>query len=167
MKKLLAVATIGVVGYLVVKKIKERKDNDVVEVNEEMKNEEVVENAEEEIVVDNDEAIEVEIVDNMEVEENNVFNKIKDLVKAPIKLLIKAFGIVGKILVNINDKLEENARKEIEYYKNEYVYKDDIMHKVLDFLDEIRLSVRIYVVTMNRYMMLGILAICNLLNKLI
>ena len=67
MKKLLAVATIGVVGYLVVKKIKERKNNDVVEVNEEMENEEVVENVVEE-------QPEVEVVDNVEEEivpENN------------------------------------------------------------------------------------------------
>jgi hypothetical protein len=49
MKKLLAVATIGAVGYLVVKKIKERKNkevmreaNDIIEEANELVNEEVV-----------------------------------------------------------------------------------------------------------------------------
>ena len=47
MKKLLAVATIGLVGYVVVKKIRERKNNevevnDIIEKAEELVNEEVV-----------------------------------------------------------------------------------------------------------------------------
>ena len=93
MKKLLAVATIGVVGYLVVKKIKERKNNDVVEVNEEMENEEVVENVVEENL--NEEAeVEEEVVgkvmnDNIEgVAENN---EGKDLVMQFVELAAEIY----------------------------------------------------------------------------
>jgi uncharacterized protein HemX len=74
MKKLLAVATIGVVGYLVVKKLRERKNNEV-EVNEEVETTEteVVENVEEEITVDNDEeTIREEIIDEIINSVNNI-----------------------------------------------------------------------------------------------
>ena len=75
MKKLLAVATIGVVGYLVVKKL--RNKNEEVEVNEEMEVEtietEVVENVEEEVTVDNDEeTIREEIIDEIINSVNNI-----------------------------------------------------------------------------------------------
>ena len=132
MKKLLAVATIGVVGYLVVKKIKERKNNDVEEVNEEMENEEVVENVEEEIVVDNDdeEAIEVEDIENnvkddlyrifkhklvdvyentLELPINVMINILKILLVNIINMIFKATMFVGIICAaaarNIKDKL--------------------------------------------------------------
>ena len=74
MKKLLAVATIGVVGYVVVKKLRERKNNEV-EVNEEVETTEteVVENVEEEITVDNDEeTIREEIIDEIINSVNNI-----------------------------------------------------------------------------------------------
>ena len=74
MKKLLAVATIGVVGYVVVKKIRERKNNEV-EVNEEVETTEteVVENVEEEITIDNDEeTIREEIIDEIINSVNNI-----------------------------------------------------------------------------------------------
>ena len=95
MKKLLAVATIGVVGYLVVKKIKERKNNDVVEVNEEMENEEVVENVVEENLNEEVE-VEEEVVgkvmnDNIEgVAENN---EGKDLVMQFVELAAEIYVI--------------------------------------------------------------------------
>jgi uncharacterized protein HemX len=74
MKKLLAVATIGVVGYVVVKKLRERKNNEV-EVNEEVETTEteVVENVEEEITIDNDEeTIREEIIDEIINSVNNI-----------------------------------------------------------------------------------------------
>ena len=170
MKKLLAVATIGVVGYLVVKKIKERKNNDVVEVNEEMENEEVVvENVEEEIVVDNDEEIEVEDVEivNEEKEEIKMFDKIKRFVKAPIKLVVKACGFACKILTKINKNIEYKANKEIDYYKNDYVLKEGVINKIIDIFDDMRINVEIVIVILNRYLMLGLVMICNILNKII
>ena len=170
MKKLLAVATIGVVGYLVVKKIKERKNNDVVEVNEEMENEEVVENVEEEIVIDNDEeAIEVEDIEvvNEEKEEVKLVNIIKRIVKAPIKLVVKACGFACKILTKINKNIEYKANKEIDYYKNDYVLKEGVINKIIDIFDDIRINVEIVIVILNRYLMLGLVMICNILNKII
>lgn len=129
MKKLLAVATIGVVGYLVVKKIKERKNNDVVEVNEEMENEEVVENVEEEIVVDNDEeTIEVEDIEivNEEKEEVKLVDKIKRCGK---KLAGKVFRFLGQLLIKINKKLDKDL-----YVENPYI--DDFT-----FIGEIKFHV--------------------------
>ena len=170
MKKLLAVATIGVVGYLVVKKIKERKNNDVVEVNEEMENEEVVENVEEEIVIDNDEeAIEVEDIEvvNEEKEEIKMFDKIKRFVKAPIKLTIKACGFMCNVLAKINKNIEHKANKEIDYYKNDYVLKEGVINKIIDIFDDMRINVEIVIVILNRYLMLGLVMICNILNKII
>ena len=171
MKKLLAVATIGVVGYLVVKKIKERKNNDVVEVNEEMENEEVVENVEEEIVIDNDdeEAIEVENVEivNEEKEEVKLVDIIKRIVKAPIKIVIKVCGFACKILTKINKNIEHKANKEIDYYKNDYVLKDGVINKLLDIFDDIRINIEIVIVIVNRYLILGLVMICNILNKII
>ena len=89
MKKLLAVATIGVVGYLVVKKIKERKNNDVVEVNEEMENEEVVENVVEENLNEEAEVVGKVMNDNIEgVAENN---EGKDLVMQFVELAAEIY----------------------------------------------------------------------------
>ena len=89
MKKLLAVATIGVVGYLVVKKIKERKNNNVVEVNEEMENEEVVENVVEENLNEEAEVVGKVMNDNIEgVAENN---EGKDLVMQFVELAAEIY----------------------------------------------------------------------------
>ena len=78
MKKLLAVATIAVIGYKVVKKIKERKDNNIVEEKVEVNEEITIDNDEENIEVED-----IEIVEG-EKEEIKVFDRIKRIVKAPI-----------------------------------------------------------------------------------
>lgn len=131
MKKLLAVATIGVVGYLVVKKIKERKNNDVEEVNEEMENEEVVvENVEDEIVVDNDEETieveDVEVIDDMK-EEKCTTNIVREFGKKIVKVVGNKLLQWDKTLNDINEKdYEINVDKRMfifDDYKNEYKRK--------------------------------------------
>ena len=161
MKKLLAVATIGVVGYVVVKKLRERKNNEEVEVQE-MENEEVVvENVEEEIVVDNDdeEAIEIEIVDNMEVEENNMLNKIKDLVKAPVKLVVKVCGLICRLLIKVNKKLKNV--KDID--EKDLMYMSDFEF----YVQQIGLIMGGLVIDINRKVILALAAICKMMNKIL
>jgi hypothetical protein len=118
MKKLLAVAVIGLAGYKLVKKLRN-------------KNEEVIENVEEEIVIDNDEeAIEVEDIENnvkddlyrifkhklvdvyentLELPINVMINILKILLVNIINIIFKATMFVGIICAaaarNIKDKL--------------------------------------------------------------
>lgn len=137
MKKLLAVATIGVVGYLVVKKIKERKNNDVVEVNEEMENEEVIENVEEEIVIDNDDVIKVEnieVVENIEdVKEDN--GKIKATI-VNLKDKVMVITVTAGLIVFAN------VRYLLKYIKEERLRKQEIKK----FVDKIKADYDNYVI---------------------
>ena len=138
MKKLLAVATIGVVGYLVVKKIKERKNNDVVEVNEEMENEEVVENVEEEIVMDNDEDVikveNIEVVENIEdAKENN--GKIKATI-VNLKDKVMVITVTAGLIVFAN------VRYLLKYIKEERLRKQEIKK----FVDKIKADYDNYVI---------------------
>ena len=87
MKKLLAVATIAVVGYKVVKKIKERKDNNTVEEKVEVNKETAIDN--DEVVVDNEinDGEEKIIVDDVEVVidyENNKIYKVLEFILTPV-----------------------------------------------------------------------------------
>ena len=166
MKKLLAVATIGVVGYVVVKKVKERKNNDVeienIEV-EEMENEEVVvENVEEEIVVDNDEeTIEVEDIEivNEEKEEVKLFDKIKRFGK---KMVGRLFGLIGQIMIKINRKLE----KDVHDGKYDYEEGEGFLYEIKYHLINIRLYIGGKIVIMNRRIIIWILYICRKLHGL-
>ena len=183
MKKLLAVAAIGVVGYYLVKKIKERK-NEEVEVNEveemenveeEVKEEKINNEVEEddrilqylgpdEYIVADEEEIKVEIVDNVEdVKEENLFSKVrglgKKLIKAPIQLVIKACGVICGILVRINKRLENV--KDID--KKELLYMGDFEFCVR----MLRLFVGGVLVIINRVILLVILNLCNILNELL
>ena len=188
MKKLLAVAAIGVVGYYVVKKIKERK-NEEVEVNEveEMENKEV-ENVEEEVkeekinneveeddrilqylgpdeyIVADEEEIKVEIVDNVEeVKEENLFSKVrglgKKLIKAPIQLVIKACGIICGVLVNMNKKL--NNVKEIDRVDLAFMGNFEFYSR------QAGLILGGLVIDINRRIVLVLVKLCKLLDKLI
>ena len=144
MKKLLAVATIGVVGYVVVKKIKERKNNEV-----ETTETEVVENVEEEIVVDNDEETividDVELVDG-EKDEMKIVDKIKEYVNKLVKVVGK---FVCENLIKINRKLEKDA-----YAKNPYVHEFGFMNEIRFQLFEIKRIVKGTIVFINRFIML-------------
>lgn len=87
MKKLLTVATIAVVGYKVVKKIKERKDNNTVEEKVEVNKETAIDN--DEVVVDNEinDGEEKIIVDDVEVVidyENNKIYKVLEFILTPV-----------------------------------------------------------------------------------
>ena len=133
MKKLLAVATIGVVGYLVVKKIKERKNNEEVEVQEmevEEVVEETIENVADEIVIDDEEPIRienVEIIDVEEVDEENVISKMFNTVKARVLVPITKLGIVVavyvKCVVEVNKEEKDILKmkqKIVNKFKQDY-----------------------------------------------
>jgi hypothetical protein len=118
MKKLLAVATIAVVGYKVVKKIKERKDNNTVEEKVEVN---------EEITIDNDEEnIQVEDVEIVEDYENNKLYKVLEFLLTPIvkagvyiwvrHVLFKKKRDYNETLKRCNNKLKYEAYK--YYCKN-------------------------------------------------
>lgn len=162
MKKLLAVATIGVVGYLVVKKIKERKDNDVVEVNEEMKNEEVVENAEEEIVVDNDEETiiveDIEVIDDMR-EKSHTPNIIREFGKKIVEVIGNKLLQWDKTLSDINEKdYEINVDKRMFIFND---YKNEYKRKIRKM--KIELTIRRKLIKLVRY---GIVINATIYNKL-
>ena len=102
MKKLLAVATIAVVGYKVVKKIKERKNE--VEINEDNK----MEIYEGETI----EADDIEIIN--ENEDRIRYEKIKKVIK-PIMRPFIYVAVYGLMIVKVlQTKIEDNKNKEAE-----------------------------------------------------
>lgn len=174
MKKLLLVAGAGLVGIYVAKKVvnkmkAEKEVQEIIEqaeelVNEEVEvNEEIIENVEEEIVVDNDEEIEVEIVDDIEVEENDLADNIKgfviNIVKAPIRLVVKACGFVSSILIKINKRL--NNVKEIDRVDLAFMGNFEF------YCRQAGLILGGLVIDINRRMVLILVKICKLLNKLL
>jgi hypothetical protein len=160
MKKLLAVAVIGLAGYKLVKKL--RNKNEEVNEVEEMGNEEVVENVEEEIVIDNDEeAIEVEDVEivNEEKEEMKIIDKIKRIGK---KLAGRLFGFLGQMLIKINRKLEKDVRDG----KYDYEDGDGFLYELKYHLVNIRLYIGGKIVVMNRKLILWLLYLCRKIHGL-
>ena len=133
MKKLLAVATIAVVGYKVVKKIKERKDDNTIEEKVEVN---------EEITIDNDEEnIQVEDVEIVDEEKVNIIDGIKNMFRKPIKSMIKLCVKTGYILCKILDKiririvkLTDSERYETisNFESNELMYKIEYYCKIIE-----------------------------------
>ena len=161
MKKLLAVATIAVVGYKVTKKVldirkrnkvadimmkmvyEKGKENNTINVEDiEMENEEVVENIEEEIVIDNDEEnIQVEDIEVVEEEKVNTIDGIKNMFRKPIKSILKICVRTGYILWKILDKiririvkLTDSERYETisNFESNELMYKIEYYCKIIE-----------------------------------
>ena len=183
MKKLLAVAAIGVVGYYVVKKIKERKNEEV----EEMENKEV-ENVEEEVKeekinneVEEDDRIlqylgpdeyivadEEVIIDYKEIKEEGLFNKVKGLgkklIKAPIQLVVKVCGIICGVLVSINKGIENSDRS---WCKIEIGEPINFKYHLKYYVGNLYLIILIAVVMFNRCVLLALGLLCKMLNKLI
>ena len=136
MKKLLAVAVIGLAGYKLVKKII-NKNEEVNEV-EEMENEEVVENVEEEIVMDNDEDVikveNIEVVENIEdAKENN--GKIKATI-VNLKDKVMVITVTAGLIVFAN------VRYLLKYIKEERLRKQEIKK----FVDKIKADYDNYVI---------------------
>ena len=136
MKKLLAVAAIGLAGYKLVKKI--RNKNEEVNEVEEMENEEVVENVEEEIVMDNDEDVikveNIEVVENIEdAKENN--GKIKATI-VNLKDKVMVITVTAGLIVFAN------VRYLLKYIKEERLRKQEIKK----FVDKIKADYDNYVI---------------------
>ena len=136
MKKLLAVAVIGLAGYKLVKKI--RNKNEEVNEVEEMENEEVVENVEEEIVMDNDEDVikveNIEVVENIEdAKENN--GKIKATI-VNLKDKVMVITVTAGLIVFAN------VRYLLKYIKEERLRKQEIKK----FVDKIKADYDNYVI---------------------
>ena len=160
MKKLLAVAGLGLVGVYVAKKVIDRKrENKVVEEHaEEVQNKEV-ENVEEEVKEDDrilqylgpDEYIvadEEVIIDNIYVENKNV---VKEMVKRVIDVPIKVNGFICDKIVRINRKLESMGEN-VQPVK----YKPGIMNAVWFYSQMgLMLLAGCYVV-FNRYILLAL-----------
>ena len=174
MKKLLAVAGLGLVGVYVAKKVIDRKrENKVVEEHaEEVQNEEVVENVEEEVKEDDrilqylgpdeyivaDEEIEVEIVDAEYVENKNVA---KEMVKRVIDVPIKVNGFICDKIIRINRKLESMGD-----YIQPVKYKPGIMNAVCFYSQIGLLYAFAGVEVFNRCILLALGLISVGLNKL-
>ena len=136
MKKLLAVAAIGLAGYKLVKKL--RNKNEEVNEVEEMENEEVVENVEEEIVMDNDEDVikveNIEVVENIEdAKENN--GKIKATI-VNLKDKVMVITVTAGLIVFAN------VRYLLKYIKEERLRKQEIKK----FVDKIKADYDNYVI---------------------
>ena len=136
MKKLLAVAVIGLAGYKLVKKL--RNKNEEVNEVEEMENEEVVENVEEEIVIDNDEDVikveNIEVVENIEdVKEDN--GKIKATI-INLKDKVMVITVTAGLIVFAN------VRYLLKYIKEERLRKQEIKK----FVDKIKADYDNYVI---------------------
>ena len=183
MKKLLAVAAIGVVGYYVVKKIKERKNEEVEE-----NVEEVLDNGEEEVKeekinneVEEDDRIlqylgpdeyivadEEVIIDYKEIKEEGLFNKVKGLgkklIKAPIQLVVKVCGIICGVLVSINKGIENSDRS---WCKIEIGEPINFKYHLKYYVGNLYLIILIAVVMFNRCVLLALGLLCKMLNKLI
>ena len=172
MKKLLAVAGLGLVGIYVAKKvIDKKKENKEVEVNEEVQNKEV-ENVEEEVKEDDrilqylgpdeyivaDEEIEVEIVDAEYIENKNV---VKEMAKRVIDVPIKVNGFICDKIIRINRKLE-NMGDYIQPVK----YKPGIMNAVCFYSQIGLLYAFAGVEIFNRCILLALGLISVGLNKL-
>ena len=158
MKKLLLVAGLGLAGYLAVKKLRNKNNEEV----EEMENEEVVEEM----------AIDVEVMDTEDIEivdeeEIKLVERIKGFAKTPIKLIVKMAGLLCGLLLKINKKLDHNVHRDSEYYKNEYVYKEGTVYRIIDGLDMTRLYTRRLVMIFNRCLMLVLTVISTMLNRLL
>lgn len=158
MKKLLAVATIAVIGYKVVKKIKERKDNNIVEEKVEVNEEITIDNDEENIEVED-----IEIVEG-EKEEIKVFDRIKRIVKAPIKLVVKVCGFICGLLIKVNKKIDNADRTWCKIQLGEPV---NLRYHLKFYTGLVYMIIMYIIIICNRLMMLALGLICNLLNKLI
>ena len=121
-------------------------------------------------------AIDVEVIDVEDIEivdeelENDkikLLDKIKRFVKAPIKLVVKMTGLLCGLLLKINKKLDHNVHRDSEYYKNEYVYKEGTIYRIIDGLDMTRLYTRRLVMIFNRCLMLVLTVISTMLNRLL
>ena len=169
MKKLLAVAGLGLVGIYVAKKvIDKKKENKEVEVNEEVQNKEV-ENVEEEVKEDDrilqylgpDEYIvadEEVVIDNIYAENKNV---IKEMAKRVIDVPIKVNGFICDKLVRINRKLESMGEN-VQPVK----YKPGIMNAVCFYSQMgLMLLAGCYVV-FNRYILLALGLVSAGLNSI-
>ena len=160
MKKLLAVAVIGLAGYKLVKKL--RNKNEEVNEVEEMENEEVVENVEEEIVVDNDEEVieveDVEVIDDMR-EKNHATNIIREFGKKIVKVIGNKLLQWDKILNDINEKdYEINVDKRMFIFND---YKNEYKRKIRKM--KIELTIRRKLIKLVRY---GIIINATIYNKL-
>ena len=160
MKKLLAVAVIGLAGYKLVKKL--RNKNEEVNEVEEMENEEVVENVEEEIVVDNDEEVieveDVEVIDDMR-EKNHATNIIREFGKKIVKVIGNKLLQWDKILNDINEKdYEINVDKRMFIFND---YKNEYKRKIRKM--KIELTIRRKLIKLVRY---GIIINATIYNNL-
>ena len=182
MKKLLAVAAIGVVGYYLVKKIKERKNEEVAE------NVEEVDNGEEEVKeekinneVEEDDRIlqylgpdeyivadEEVVIDYKEVKEEGLFNKVKGLgkklIKAPVRLIFKACRIICEVLINVNNKIDNQDRSWCMVGIDEPV---NLKYYLKYYLGLAYMIIMLCVLMFNRCVLVVLGLICKLLNKII
>ena len=158
MKKLLIGLAIGATVAGIGLVIKHYRNNEEVE---EMENEEV-----EEIAIDV-EVIETEDIEIVDEEEIKLVERIKGFAKTPIKLIVKMAGLLCGLLLKINKKLDHNVHRDSEYYKNEYVYKEGTIYRIIDGLDMTRLYTRRLVMIFNRCLMLVLTVISTMLNRLL
>ena len=129
MKKLLAVAVIGLAGYKLVKKL--RNKNEEVNEVEEMENEEVVENVEEEIVIDNDDVIKVENIEDVKEDNGKIKATIVNL-KDKVMVITVTAGLI----------VFANVRYLLKYIKEERLRKQEIKK----FVDKIKADYDNYVI---------------------
>ena len=179
MKKLLAVAAIGVLGIYVVKKIKERKNEEVEEIEnevvEEVKEEKINNEVEEddrilqylgpdEYIVADEEVI----IDYKEVKEGGLFNKVKGfgkkLIKAPVRLIFKACRIICEVLINVNKKIDNQDRSWCMVGIDEPV---NLKYYLKYYLGLAYMIIMLCVLMFNRCVLVVLGLICKLLNKII
>ena len=150
MKKLLLVAGLGLAGYLAVKKLRNKINEEV----EEMENEEVVEEM----------AIDVEVMGTEDIEiadeeEIKLVDKIKRFVKASKKLVVKIGGNICETLIKINKKLYKDM-----YADNPYTYDYGFMGYIKFRLFNMSRYVKLGILVLNRIVLIVIANICKKIN---
>ena len=153
MKKLLLVAGLGLAGYLAVKKLR-NKINEEVENN----NEEVVEEMAIDVEVIDVEDIEI-VDEELENDKIKLLDKLKGFVKASKKLVVKIGGNICKVLIKINKKLYKDM-----YAENPYIHDYGFMGDIKFHLFNISRFVKLGILALNRISLIVIANICKKIN---